>query len=472
MSIKTNKMASMPVRQLVISMAFPAMISMSIQAMYNIVDSIYVSRISEEALTAVSLAFPLQLLIVALMAGTGAGVTSLISRRLGEKNHQAASYAASHGLMINAVYSVSMMILGLFFARRLVSLFTSDLYLIDLTTQYISIIMIFSFGRLMSQAGMSILQGTGDMIRPMKAMLIGAISNIILDPILIFGWFGLPALGIRGAAIATILGQMLSFSYIIIVLSRGKPEVHLIVKGFKPDKGILKDIYIVGLPGIIMQSLASVMISVFNIILISFTPTAVAVLGIYFKLQSIIIMPMFGLAQGYMPIMGFNYGAKNKARMIQALKTTLMLGVAFMTLGTIILVGFPVPLLRLFDASEEMITLGVPALRRVAMGLPIAAAGITFSVTFQAIGKGYVSLIASFIRQMIVILPVAYLLSRIVGLSGVWFSFFIAEIVAIVIIGPWLIKELRRTFKLWQEQEAHQLMSHGEQTVKEVIQES
>lgn len=447
---KSSKMESMPIKELVMSMALPAMLSMTIQAMYNVVDSIYVSRISEEALTAVSLAFPLQLLIIALVAGTSAGVTSLIARKLGEKDRQAASNAASHGYIINIAYSIMMVIIGVFFAKNAVSLFTDDPLLVDLTTQYISIIMTFSFGRLLAQAGISILQGTGDMIKPMKAMLIGAISNIILDPIFIFGWFGVPAMGIRGAAIATVAGQILSFLYISVVIRNGRHEVDIRLRGFKPNKRVFKDIYVVALPGIIMQSLGSVMLTGLNIILIGFTPTAVAVLGVYFKLQSIIIMPMFGLTQGYMPIMGYNYGARNKRRMLDTLKFSLKIAFIIMATGATVIILFPRQLLLMFDASEEMIAIGKIALRSIAACLPIAAMSITFSVTFQAMGKGYVSLIASFIRQIIFLLPAAVILSRVVGLNGVWFAFIIAEIVAFIIIGPWLMRDFRKTFKKWE----------------------
>ncbi|MBN2285691.1 MAG: MATE family efflux transporter [Tissierellales bacterium] len=452
MTERANKMAIMPIKKLVMSMAVPAMISMVIQAMYNVVDSIYVSRISEEALTAVSLAFPLQLVIIALVAGTSAGVTSLISRRLGEQDRESASKAASHGYMINIFYSLLMVIVGLFFARSAVAIFTDDLYLIELTTQYISIVMIFSFGRFIAQAGIGILQATGDMIHPMKGMLIGAISNIILDPIFIFGLFGVPAMGIRGAAYATVAGQILSFVYIGLVIRNGRHEVDIKIRGFKPEKKIFRDIYVVALPAIIMQSLGSVMLTGLNLILISFTPTAVAVLGVYYKLQSLIIMPVFGLAQGYMPIMGYNFGAKNKERMLESLKFTLKIAFIIMAVGTSSMVIFPKPLLLLFDASEDMIGIGVKALRTVSLCLPIAAAGITFSITFQAIGKGYASLVSSFIRQIVFLLPAAWLLSKGFGLQAVWYAFLIAEIGAIMIIAPWLMRELTKTFKAWEDE--------------------
>ena len=452
MTERKNKMEVMPIKELVMSMAVPAMISMTIQAMYNIVDSIYVSRVSEEALTAVSLAFPLQLLIIALVAGTSAGVTSLISRKLGQKDRDSASKTASHGYVINIIYSIIILIVGLFFAEKAVSIFTDDPYLVDLTTQYISIIMIFSFGRFMAQAGMGILQATGDMMHPMKGMLIGAISNIILDPILIFGYFGFPAMGVRGAALATVVGQILSFIYVSIVIRNGRHEEDIKLRGFKADKKILKDIYVVALPGIIMQSLGSVMLSGLNMILISFTPTAVAVLGVYFKLQSIVIMPVFGLSQGFMPIMGYNFGAKNKERMISSLKFTLKIAFIIMVIGTSIMWIFTKQMLLMFDASSDMIAIGVRALRSISLCLPIAAAGITFSITFQAIGKGYASLIASFIRQIVFLLPGAWILSRMFGLDAVWFSFIIAEVAAISIIAPWLIIDLRKVFKGWEEE--------------------
>jgi putative MATE family efflux protein len=312
--------------------------------------------------------------------------------------------------------------------------------------------MIFSFGRFMAQAGMGILQATGDMMHPMKGMLIGAISNIILDPILIFGYFGFPAMGVRGAALATVVGQILSFIYVSIVIRNGRHEVDIKLRGFKADKKILKDIYVVALPGIIMQSLGSVMLSGLNMILIAFTPTAVAVLGVYFKLQSIVIMPVFGLSQGFMPIMGYNFGAKNKERMISSLKFTLKIAFIIMVIGTSIMWIFTKQMLLMFDASSDMIAIGVRALRSISLCLPIAAAGITFSITFQAIGKGYASLIASFIRQIVFLLPGAWILSRMFGLDAVWFSFIIAEVAAISIIAPWLIIDLRKVFKGWEEE--------------------
>lgn len=453
MTEKINKMETMPIRKLVLSMSIPAMISMMLQALYNVVDSIYVSRIGEDALTSVSLAFPLQLLVIGLVMGTSAGITSLISRKLGEHDNASATKVANHGYVINIVYSIFMIIFGLFFSRSVISFFTSDVNLINLSTQYISIVLVFSFGRFIAQAGMSTLQATGDMIHPMKALLIGATSNIILDPIFIFGLFGVPALGIRGAAIATVIAQILSFIYITYIIKNGKHEVKIDLKKFKLDKKILKNIYAVALPAIIMQSLGSVMVGGLNLILIGFSSTAVAVLGVYYKLQSFIIMPIFGLAQGYMPIMGYNYGAKNKERMVKSLKVTVQIAVTIMIIGSSILIIFPVQLLSMFKASQEMTSIGTAALRRIALVLPLAAIGITFSVTFQAIGKGYISLISSFARQIIFLLPFAYLLSIIGGLNYVWYAFIIAEALSMMIIAPWLIIDLKKIFKSWEKKE-------------------
>ena len=450
MNKKLNKMETMPIRKLVLSMSIPAIISMMIQALYNIVDSIYVSRIGEDALTSVSLAFPLQLVIIALAMGTSAGITSLISRRLGEHNNHSATRVANHGFVINIVYSILLFIFGLFFAENVLSVFTDDANLISLTTQYISIVMVFSFGRFIAQAAMSTLQATGDMMHPMKAMLIGAISNIILDPIFIFGLFGIPAMGIRGAAIATVSGQILSFIYIGLVIRNGNHAVEIDLKHFKPDRKILKEIYVVALPAIIMQSLGSVMVSGLNLILITFSSTAVAVLGVYYKLQSLIIMPVFGLTQGYMPIMGYNYGAKNKDRMIESLKVTVRLAFLIMIVGTITMNCFPKQLLSMFDASPEMVDIGTLALKRMSLCLPMAAIGISFSITFQALGKGYISLISSFARQMVFILPFAWLLAKLGGLDYVWYAFIIAEVLSLMIIGPWLIIDLRKIFKRWE----------------------
>lgn len=447
---KKNKMATESVAKLVITMSLPPIVSMFIQSMYNVVDSIFVSRISMDALTSVSLAFPLQMIIVSLFVGTGAGISSLISRKLGEGNNEAASKAANHGLVINIFYSLIMAVIGIFFVKSFVSIFTNDPILQNLTTQYLQIILIVSFGSFITQAGISILQATGNTFIPMVTQLVGAITNIILDPIFIFGWFGLPAMGVRGAAIATVIGQLASFILTMKVLYKDDNSLNLTMKNFTLNYKTIKDIYVVGLPAIIMQSLASVMVSGLNIILISFSSAAVAVLGIYFKLQSFIFMPIFGLAQGFRPIIGYNFGARNKSRVLEAFKTAIIISVGIMLIGTFIFQVFSKQLLSLFDSNNEMMLIGVQALKIISLTFAVAAVGITISTTFQAFGKGMLSLIISFTRQIIVLLPAAYILSKFFGLNAIWYSFVISEIISVAIAIPVLFIYLDGVFKSWE----------------------
>lgn len=447
---KKNKMATESVSKLVITMSLPPIVSMFIQSMYNVVDSIFVSRISMDALTSVSLAFPLQMIIVSLFVGTGAGISSLISRRLGEGNQEAASKAANHGLVINIFYSLVMALIGIFFVKQFTSIFTNEPNLQNLTTQYLQIILIVSFGSFITQAGISILQATGNTFMPMITQLVGAITNIILDPILIFGLFGMPALGIRGAAIATVIGQFASFVLTMKILFKDSHLLDLNLRGFTLNYKTIKDIYVVGLPAIIMQALASVMVSGLNIILISFSSAAVAVLGIYFKLQSFIFMPIFGLAQGFRPIIGYNFGAKNKDRVLEAFKTAIIISVSIMFIGTIIFQVFTTELLSLFDSNDEMMSIGVSALKIISLTFAVAAVGITISTTFQAFGKGMLSLIISFTRQIVILLPAAYILSKSFGLNAIWYSFIISEIISVGIAIPVLYIYLNGTFKIWE----------------------
>lgn len=448
--LKENKMATTSVTKLVISMSLPPIISMFIQAMYNVVDSIFVSRISMDALTAVSLAFPMQQILVALFVGTGAGITSLISRRLGEGNNEAASKAANHGIIIYMFYSVIMAIVGMFFVRNFVASFTQDANLQNLTQQYLEIILIASFGNFMLHAGISILQSTGNTFMPMITQIVGAVINIVLDPILIFGLFGFPTMGIRGAALATVIGQIIACALVLIILFKDKNHLHITLKNFTLNYITIRDIYVVGLPATIMQSLASIMVSGLNLILISFSSAAVSILGIYFKLQSFVFMPIFGLAQGFRPIIGYNFGAKNKTRVLETLSIALKISISIMIVGTIIFQLFPKPLLALFDSNAEMIYIGVYALRIISVTFVFTAISITISVIFQATGRGVISLLVSFIRQIVLLLPSAFILSRIWGLNAVWYSFVISEIFALIIFVPSLYFYLKGEFSKWQ----------------------
>lgn len=429
-----NKMGTMSIPRLMITMSLPAIFAMLVQATYNVVDSMFVARVSKDALTAVSLAFPIQLIIIALFVGLGIGINSLISRKLGENDTEAASNVAEHGFLLSIILYLILLLIGIFFAAKFFPLFTENKNVINLGTHYIRIIMIFSFGRILAQAGMSILQGTGDMMNPMKAQLIGAITNIILDPIFIFGYLGIPAMGVKGAAIATVLGQILSMIYIIVVVFTKEHHVKLNIKSFKYDSNILKGIVLVGLPAAIMQAIASVMLTGLNLILASFGDTPLTVLGVYYKLQSFVFMPIFGLAQGTMPIIGFNYGSKNKERLVGALKLGAIAAFLYMFLGLIVFQVIPVQLLVLFKSSDEMIKIGVKALRTISLCFPFAAISIMCSTAFQGMGKAHVSMIVSILRQLVVLLPVAFILSKAFGLDGVWYAFLISELVSFTVV--------------------------------------
>ena len=425
-----NKMADTPIVKLLISMSLPAMFSMFIQAMYNIVDSIYVAMIGENALTAVSLAFPVQNLIIAVAVGTGVGLNSLISRRLGERRQDQADKAATHGLVIAICGWLLFLVFGLFFTRIFFAAFTNDPTILEMGVDYTSIVTIFSIGCFVEISLEKTLQATGNMIWPMVFQLSGAVTNIILDPIFIFGWFGLPAMGVTGAAIATVLGQILSMFLAIAVIVLREHAVTVSLRRFRPEAAVFRDIFAVGLPAIIMQAIGSVMIMGLNSILIALSSTAVAVLGVYFKLQSFVMMPVFGLGQGALPIMGYNYGARNRSRLMKTLKMEGIFATIIMVIGTLLFFFIPETLLGLFSASPDMLTIGVPALKIIGLCFPFSAWGISISNFFQAVGSGVNSLVISLMRQLICILPLAWIFSRTLGLQAVWFAFPLAEMVS------------------------------------------
>jgi putative MATE family efflux protein len=445
-----NKMGTMPIPKLMLTMSLPAILSMMVQAMYNIVDSIFVSKIGEEALTAVSLAFPIQLIIIACFLGIGTGVNSLISRKIGENDLDSAVNAAEHGFFLSGILYLIIVTIGIFLASNFFELFTEDTKILGYGADYIRIIMFFSFGRMFAQAGMSTLQGTGEMVKPMIAQLIGAISNIILDPILIFGLLGFPAMGVRGAAIATVAAQIISMIYIIVVLFKRDNYIKLDLKKFKYSNSITKQIMIVGLPVAVMQGLSSVMLTGLNLVLASFNETTVAVMGVYYKLQSFVFMPIFGLSQGTMPIIGYNFGARNKERLLGALKLSIGAAVTFMTLGMLVFQLFPQQLLSLFNSTREMSEIGVIAFRIISLGFPLAAAAIMLSISFQGMGDAYISLIVSFIRQIIVLLPAAYIFGKIWGLNAVWFGFLISEVVSLLCVLYFFRRAYRTKLSMWE----------------------
>ena len=438
---RENKMGVQHVPTLLIKMSLPMMASMLVMALYNIVDSIFVSRISENALTAVSLVYPFQMLFTSVAVGTGVGVNSLIARRLGEQRQAEADSAAATGQFLALVSAAAFMLIYAIFPRQLLSSFADNEEILNYATTYLQLCGgLCGFAVIATMAEKTI-QATGDTIRPMMIQLAGAIFNIIFDPILIFGYFGFPAMGVAGAAIATVGGQLISMILGFVFLFRRSNLVTVQVKGFRPQRSVIADVYRVGLPSIVMQAIGSVTTFALNNILYLFTPTAVSVLGVYFKLQSFVFMPVFGLNSGAMPIMGYNFGARNKKRLLQALKCGVLYAFAIMTVGLVLFQIFPDVFLRMFDASDNMMEIGVRALRIISLCFPFAAIGIMLSTLFQAVGQGVNSMIMSLCRQIIVLIPVAYLLAMEWGLNAVWYAFVIAEAVSLFVC----IALLRRT---------------------------
>ena len=419
---KTNIMQSETIPRLLFKMSFPMMLSMLIQALYNVVDSIFVAMVSETALTAVSLAFPLQNLLIAAAVGTGVGVNSLLSRRLGEGRTEEANAVASSALFLALALSVIFIAIGLFLAKPFLALFTDSSELLELSASYSRICLIISFGCMFSITIEKLIQATGNSVQPMTMQLTGAIMNIVLDPVFIF-LFGL---GVNGAAIATVLGQIGSMVLAFIFLKKNS-YITIRLKDIRPKAKIIGEIYQVGLPTIIMNSIGTVMVSVINAILIGFSATAVSVFGVYFKLQSFVFMPVFGLNNGIIPILGFNYGAKNRKRMTATMKLGLLVALTIMILGTLLFQLFPSELLSLFSASEEMYAIGIPALRIISLCFIPAAISIILISSFQATGFGLASMMVSIIRQLLVLCPAAFILSRFFGINGVWASFALAE---------------------------------------------
>lgn len=425
-----NKMGEMPVGRLIFSMSWPAVLSMLIQAFYNVVDSFFVSRISEEALAAITYINPIQMLMISVGVGTGVGINSLISRRLGAQRLDEANLAASHGYRMSFYNWFLFLFIGIFLASPIMKLMSDTPYIVENGTIYLRIVTIGSVFIMIQISTEKILQATGNMKMPMICSLVGAIFNIIFDPLLIFGMGPFPEMGVTGAAAATVLGQFLSMILGQIILFKGKHPVKVKLKGWKTDMNIVKDIYAVGAPSILMQSIGSVMLFGMNIILGALTETAVAVMGVYGRLQSFIFMPVFGLNQGVLPVMGFNYGARNKKRLMETYKKGFGAAFVIMLFGLILFQLFPQQLIAIFNAqgSKDMFEIGIPALRIISFCFLPAAFGIMTSSIFQAIGHGFMSLWGSLIRQLLGILPLAVILAKVGGVTLVWAAFPLAEI--------------------------------------------
>lgn len=443
--MEENKMGIMPVNRLLISMSLPMIISMLVQAMYNIVDSIFVAQISENALTAVSLAFPLQNLMIAFAGGTAVGVNALLSRSLGEKNQDHVNNVATNAILIFGITAIVFMIGGLTLSNIFFHVQTTNQEIISSGTIYSMIVVGGSIGLFGQFLFERLLQATGRTIHTMITQGLGAIINIILDPIFIFGLFGMPKMGVAGAAVATITGQIIACSLAIFLNIKYNHDISFLVKGFKPNLNVIKQIYSVGIPSIIMQSIGSIMTFGMNAILITFSTTATAVFGVYFKLQSFVFMPVFGLNNGMIPIIAYNLGAKQKERMFKTIRLAMIYATGMMLIGIAVFETIPQTLLACFNASEEMMKIGVPALRIIAIHFIFAGVSIVCSAVFQAVGKGTYSLLTSLIRQLIVLLPCAYILAQFGNIDLIWLCFPIAELIS-VSTSLLLFNKIKNTF--------------------------
>lgn len=430
--MEQNKMGVMPVNKLLMSMALPMMASMLVQALYNIVDSMFVAQLSENALTAVSLAFPAQNLMIAVGTGTGVGINALISRSLGEKNKERANLIANNGLLLYVFSGIAFALFGLVGSEIFFKAQTDDAEIIRLGVDYLRICCLLSVAVFMQFGFERILQATGRTFYTMMTQGLGAIINIIMDPILIFGLFGAPALGVKGAAIATVFGQLCAAGLACWFNKKKNDDIVINPKKYHLQGQAVKAIYAIGVPSICMASIGSVMTFGMNKILIAFTSTAVAVFGVYFKLQSFIFMPVFGLNNGMVPIIGFNYGARKPDRLMQTMKLATKYAMSMMTVGTVIFWALTPQLLGIFNASEQMLTIGVPALRLISLSFLLAGFNIIRISTMQALGHGVISLTISVMRQLVVLLPSAFLFSRIWGLQATWIAFPLAEGVALL----------------------------------------
>ena len=441
---RENKMGVLPVGRLLASMAIPMMISMLVQAMYNVVDSVFVSRISENALNAVSLAFPLQNLMIAVGAGTAVGINALLSRSLGEKRQDMADRAAGTGIFLSLCNAVVFACIGIFLSRAFFMAQAKSVpEIVEMGTAYTRICLGLSVGLFSQFCFERLLQSTGRTVLAMTTQLVGAVINIVLDPVFIFGPCGMPRLGVTGAAVATVLGQMVAAVLAIVMNLKKNPDIHIRPRLIRWDKTVAREIYRVGVPSIVMQSIGSVMTFGMNKILFVFTPTATAVFGAYFKIQSFIFMPVFGLNNGMVPIISYNYGAARPDRVWKTVRLTIFTAVGIMCLGFLAFQTIPDVLLSLFDASAEMTAIGVPALRTISISFLLAGFCIIAGSVCQAIGNPLYSMVVSVCRQLVVLLPAAWLLSRTGRLELVWWSFPIAEIASVTLSTIFLRRTVR-----------------------------
>ena len=452
MSTKTlpqgNKMGTWPIGKLLMNMALPLVISMLVQALYNVVDSIYVSRISESAVTALSLAFPIQNLLIGCATGVGVGVNSLLSKSLGEQNYERANRTAGNGFLLSCLFSIGFVVFGLFFARPFFATQTSVAETLEGGSMYLAIVTVGSIGIFIEILFERFLQASGNAFQSMITQATGAIINIVLDPILIFGWFGLPAMGLAGAALATVIGQWIAAILAMgLNLKHNKELKDLKRHHAKPDGQVIRSILSIGVPSIIMVGIGSVMNFGINQILQGFSETATGVFGIYFKLQSFFFMPLFGINNAVISIVAFNYGARNPDRMVKTVKTAALAGLCIMLTGLAAFQLIPEVLLSLFDPSAEFMAMAVRALRTISWCFPVAAVCIILGSTFQALGTGIYSTIVSLCRQLVMLLPAAWLLSRTGDVNLVWWAWPIAESMGLTLTVFFFLRNYRQRIK-------------------------
>ena len=430
---KVNKMGTMPVPKLLLNMSVPLMLSLLVQSLYNIVDSIFVARISESALTATSLAYPVQILMVAAAVGTGVGVSALLSRFVGSGQKEKADRGAACGIFLSVLTSLIFIILGIFAVKWFVGLFTDDAETASMCIIYLRICMIFCSGTFLETMAQRLLQAVGNTFLSMISLVAGALTNIILDPILIFGLLGLPAMGIKGAAVATVIGQWIGAAVALILNKFKNKDITVSFKGFKPDLKMIGAIYKVGLPTMVMQAMGSIMNAAMNAILITFSSTAVAFFGVYFRLQNFLFMPMNGLGQAVLPIVGFNFGSRNKERLSRVLKTALPAGAAIGLIGTALFSAVPGPLLSLFSAGEEMLALGIPALRIISPTFAFGALTMIMGYYSSGLGNGVINMLGTALRQVVLLVPAVWIFAKTMGIASVWYAFWISESIALAV---------------------------------------
>lgn len=425
-----NQMGYKPIFPLLTKMAIPPMLSMLIQSLYNIIDSIFVAKLGEEALTAVSLIFPLQNLALAFQVGIGVALNAFIARYLGENNHKKASYVATQGLMMSFLHSLLFVVIGLFFIKPFLLLFTNQENIIQYGIQYGMIVITFAFGSFIHIAIEKMFQATGNMIIPMIMQIVGAVINIVLDPILIFGYFNLPALGVTGAALATVIGQISACILSVILLKKCNHSIHISFKNHRIDTDIYKKLYSIAIPSGLMMCLPSVLVSLLNGILSTVSQTAVAFFGIYFKLQTFVYMPSNGIIQGMRPIMSYNFGAKQQKRMDETLKIAGLSITTILSAGTLLFFFFPNTLLSMFQANQHMLDIGMIGLPILSLSFILSSFSILMSGVFESLGYGKYSLIITLLRQLIITVPLSFVLLPLLGINGIWLTFPIAELIA------------------------------------------